>query len=106
MKNLFLIFTGLIFLMISACEKKVDITSENKEIVERWLELWNKGDLTIADAVLSTEFISHIPQFPDVTDLESYKGEIVKTGKDIPDFHATLDDIVAERDKVADRGRA
>lgn len=103
MKNLLLIFVGLFFLVISACEREVDLTSENKATVERWLELWNKGDLTIAESILSPEFVSHIPQFPNVTEIESYKAEIVKTGTDIPDFHATLDDIIAEGDKVAGR---
>ena len=69
MKNLFLIFVGLSFLVISACEKKVDITSENKAILNRVEELWNTGNLAIADEIFATDFTNHDPNASDVNDL-------------------------------------
>ncbi|UCE46603.1 MAG: ester cyclase, partial [Phycisphaerales bacterium] len=68
----------------------------NKAIVERWLELWNTQDLAIADEILATDFIPHTPHFPHIIDFESYKAEVTNTPTLIPDFHATLEDIVAE----------
>jgi steroid delta-isomerase-like uncharacterized protein len=75
----------------------------NKAVVERWLELWNTGDLAIADEIFGTDFVPHMPHYPDITDVESYKAEVAKTETGIPDFHATLDDIMAEGDKVVAR---
>ncbi len=57
----------------------------------------------MAEDVFAIDFVSHIPRLRDVTDLESYKGEVTKTGSDVPDFHATFEDMVAEGNKVAGR---
>jgi len=76
-------------------------TEANKAIVESLVELWNTGDLTMADEVFATDFISHVPHYPDVTDLESYKAEVVNSRTAFPDFHAEVRDMIAEGDKVA-----
>jgi steroid delta-isomerase-like uncharacterized protein len=75
----------------------------NKAVIERWLELWNTQDLTIADEVFATDFVPHMPHFPDIIDVESYKAEVANTPTTISDFHATFEDIVAEGDKVVAR---
>jgi steroid delta-isomerase-like uncharacterized protein len=77
--------------------------SANKAVVERWLELYNTQDLAIADEVFAPDLIPHWPHFPHITDLDSYKAEIANTSSLIPDFHATLEDIIAEGDKVVAR---
>jgi len=78
-------------------------TEANKAVVERWLELWNTQDLTIADEVFATDYVPHMPHYPDIVDVESYKAEVATVPTTIPDFHATLEDIVAEGDKVVAR---
>lgn len=103
MKNFFVLFLGVSFLAISACEKKVDITSENKAILNRVEELWNTGDLAIADEIFATDFANHDPNAPDVNDLEGYKGFIVMTRTGFPDFYVTSEDMIAEGDKVVSR---
>ncbi|MCW9096328.1 MAG: ester cyclase [Ignavibacteriaceae bacterium] len=106
MKNLFLLFLAVSFLVISACEEKVDITSENKAIFNRVGMLWNTGDLAKIDDIFATDFVNHDPNAPDVNDLEGYKGLIVMTRTGIPDFHVTSEDIIAEGDKVVCRWTA
>jgi steroid delta-isomerase-like uncharacterized protein len=103
MKNLFLLFLGVSFLVISACEKKADITSENKTILNHVVMLWNTGDLTRADDLFATDFVNHDPNAPDVNDLEGYKGMIVMARTGFPDFNVTIEDMIAEGDKVACR---
>jgi predicted ester cyclase len=78
-------------------------TETNKAVVERWLELWNTQDLTIADEVFATDYVPHMPHYPDIVDVESYKAEIATIPTNIPDFHATLEDIIAEGDRVVAR---
>lgn len=103
MKYLFLLFLVISFLAISACHEKVDITAENKAIVERLVELWNTGDLSIADDIFASDFVNHDPNRANVTDLESCKGWIVENRTAFPDFHAEVQDMIAEGDKVASR---
>lgn len=74
---------------------------EYKAIVKRAEELWNTGNLAIADEICATDFVNHDPGAPDVRDLETYKGFIATTRTGIPDFTVTLEDMVAEGDKVA-----
>jgi len=106
MKNFFLLFLCVCFLVISACEKKVDITSKNKDILNRIEVLWNTGDLANIDDMFAADFINHDPNAPDVNDLEGYKRFIVITRTAFPDFHVTSEDIIAEGDKVVNRWTA
>jgi len=79
---------------------------ENKTIVQRAEELWNTGDLAIADEVYATDFVNHDPGLPDVRDLETYKGFIAATRTGFPDFYVTIEDMIAEGDKVASQWTA
>jgi len=78
-------------------------TEANKTVVDRRVELWNTGDLAIADEIFATGFVSHVPHYPEVTDLESYKAEVVSSRTAFPDFHAEVHDVIAEGDMVACR---
>ena len=79
-------------------------TEANKAVIaERWLEMANTADLSIADEIYADYFTSHIPNYPQVVDLESYKREVAGSAAIIPDFQTTLEDIFAEEDKVVGR---
>ena len=106
MRNSFLLFMMVSFIVISACEKKVDITAKNKAILLRAEELWNTGNMAIADEIFATDFVNHDPNAPEVIDLEDYKKFIVTTRTGFSDFHVTLEDMIAEGDKVANRWTA
>lgn len=103
MRHFNIVFLVSIFALMISCSQKVDNSAEKWTTIDRWLELWNKQNLAIADEILATDFISHIPQFPNVNNLDSYREEIEKTGNQIPDFHTTLEDLIVERNKVAGR---
>lgn len=90
-------------LMMNNCSKTVDSTARNRVVIDRWLELWNTGDLSIADEIFAPGFESHIPHFSQITDTGSYKAEVARTGEEIPDFHAALEDFITEGDKAAGR---
>jgi steroid delta-isomerase-like uncharacterized protein len=72
-------------------------------MIDAWLELWNTQTPTIADELFAPEFKSHIPQFPQVSDVESYKEEVRRTRTEIADFRVKLDDMIESGDKVAGR---
>jgi steroid delta-isomerase-like uncharacterized protein len=99
-------FVALVVFMTGCERQKKAKEEENKAITLRAEELWNTGNLTIADEIYATDFVNHDPNAPDVRDLESYKGFIgmIRTG--LPDFHVTIEDLVTEGDKVASRWTA
>lgn len=78
-------------------------TETNRATVERWLVLWNTGDLAIADEVLAPHFVNHDPSVPEVTHFESYMGLIGMSHIGTPDLQISIEDMIAENDRVAVR---
>ena len=74
---------------------------ENKAIVRRMIEANNKKDLAVIDAVLdefmALDFVDHTSQ---VRGRENVKKAYAMVLKDYPDLHRTIEDIIAEGDKV------
>ena len=77
---------------------------QNKAIVRRDAEeIWNQGNLDVADEIFATNFVNHDPSRPEVRDVSSYKQLAAAVRAAFPDFHVTIEDMVAEGDKVAIR---
>ena len=78
---------------------------ENKAIVRRLVEeFWNKGDTTVADELIATGYVHHDPATPsEVRGLEGFKQWAITGRTGLPDMHITIEDMVAEGDKVAKR---
>ena len=75
---------------------------KNKAIVLREeLEGWAQGDVDVALEAISPNFVNHDPIWTGVIDYESYK-QWVESELDKP-FNLTVDDLIAEEDKVAER---
>jgi steroid delta-isomerase-like uncharacterized protein len=90
------------------CKKKGGVpmlTEENKAIARRTIEeLWNKGNMAVADELLAANFVNHDPvDTPETCNLEAYKQNVSGTRTDFPDFHATIEEMIAEGDKVVTR---
>ena len=84
-------------------ESKAAVTEENKAITSRLSEIWNTGNLAIADEIFGAEFVNHDPHNPEVSNLEIYKGYVAAIRTSFPDLHVTHEDLIAEGDKVAVR---
>ncbi len=69
---------------------------KNKTIIRRWFEAENKKDLSLLDEFISPDFFDHVHQ---LRGLEEYKQFITMLRKGFPDFHETIEDIIAEGDK-------
>jgi steroid delta-isomerase-like uncharacterized protein len=80
-------------------------TEENKAVVRRFNELigefWRTGDADALDEVLAPEFVYHQPRTPP--DLESFKQFLLMFRAAFPDMRYTVEDLIAEGDKVVDR---
>jgi steroid delta-isomerase-like uncharacterized protein len=99
---LIIAFTVLMGFM-AECESNKVVTEENKAIIGRFAELWNTGNLAIADEIFDADFVNHDPNDPGVTNLESYKGYVPAVRIGFPDINIAADDLVAEEEKVAFR---
>ncbi len=76
---------------------------ENKTIVCRWVEAFNDGDLDAVEELLTDSYVRHDPNSPEVHGPEEEKQLIAIYRSAFPDLHFTLEDIVAEDDRVATR---
>jgi len=70
---------------------------ENKAVIRRWFEAENKKDLSQIEEIVAPDFIDHTHKLKSVGE---YKQRIAMFMKGFPDFHETIEDIIAEGDKV------
>jgi steroid delta-isomerase-like uncharacterized protein len=80
-------------------------TEENKAIARRLIEeAWNQGNLDAVEELLADDHNPHhsmIGEQPPSREL--YKQFIIRTRAAFPDLHATIEDQIAEGDKVVTR---
>lgn len=80
-------------------------TEENKATMRRAIEEgWNQGNVAVFDELSAPNWIYHDPGNLDVRTLEDYKRFVSQTRSAFPDLHFTIEDLVAEGDKVVMRG--
>jgi len=76
---------------------------ENKELVRRVIEeAFNKGNLSAADDCLAANYILRLPS-AEYKGVEGFKQMVTMMRSTFPDLHYTIDDMVAEGDRVAAR---
>ena len=77
---------------------------ENKALVQRFNEeFFNKGNLAATDEMVAAGIVWHRPTGPDIVGVEAVKRGMSAALSAAPDYHCTLDDVIAEGDKVATR---
>jgi len=70
-------------------------TEDNKVLVRRFFEdLWNQGNLAVADALLAPEHVHHFPD-GDIHGPEGVKQLVSGLRTAFPDIHTSTDDVVA-----------
>ena len=73
----------------------------NKEVVRRFVErFWNSGDLAAIGALMATDAVIHQPAVGDTDGLKRFNGVIRAA---FPDWHSTVEELVAEGDTVVER---
>ena len=79
---------------------------ENKAVVRSFYEeVWGKGNLDVADELLESNVVLHTPgkNREDIVDREEYKQMVTYVYTAFPDLQATVEEIIAEGDKVVVR---
>jgi steroid delta-isomerase-like uncharacterized protein len=77
-------------------------TEQNKATIRKWVEEgWNKGDLALADEVYTADVVQHDPNSPmPVMNSGALKAYVSTFRTAFPDIHFTIEDLIAEGDKV------
>lgn len=81
------------------------MSEENKALCRRfYAEVMSQGNVNLIDELCSADFVDH-EQFPDVSSgVEGVKQFATMFRAAFPDLSFSVDDMVAEGDKVAVRG--
>ncbi len=74
---------------------------KNKEIVRRWSEYLNTGDLGIYDELAAPNYVVH--QTTGDAGIKELKAIMPTLREALPDCRATVEDMIAEGDRVAVR---
>jgi predicted SnoaL-like aldol condensation-catalyzing enzyme len=74
----------------------------NKTVVRRYIEMWNTGNVALADDVLASTWVDYA--HPEVTGRESVKQAVQKIRAAAPDFSIVIESMVGEGNLVALRG--
>jgi steroid delta-isomerase-like uncharacterized protein len=75
----------------------------NKALVGRYVEeVWHQGNLDAADEMVAPDFVGHFPE-GEAIGIEGAKEHVIAFRTPFPDIHFTIEDMIAEGDKVAAR---
>src|SRR5260370_2917815 len=81
------------------------MSEQNKAIVRRLFEeLWNKGNLSLADQLFTPNYTHHDSSSPDFghgPESERKRATLYRTA--FPDLRLTIEDLIAEDDTVMAR---
>jgi C-1 hydroxylase len=70
---------------------------ENKEIVRKSIEIINTQDLSSIENIVAPDYVDNTRQIHGLENLKQFLSMIFKS---FPDWHLTIEDIIAEGDKV------
>ena len=75
----------------------MSLEDKNKAIIKRWIEACNRRNLSVLDELVAPDFFHHTWQLRGPAGMKQF---YTMTFKGFPDLHETIEDIIAERDKV------
>ncbi|MFC2083957.1 ester cyclase [Bacteroidota bacterium] len=73
---------------------------KNKTLITRVPEWFNSGDTTIAHDIFAENIINHFPNHPTAANLVGIKQFCAVSRIEWPDFHVTIDEMIAEENFV------
>ncbi len=77
---------------------------ENKATIRRFVEeIPNIGNLAAADQLLADGFQLHFPELPPITGSEAFKEIPTAIRTAFPDLAETIEELIAEGDRVVER---
>jgi hypothetical protein len=77
-----------------------ELKARARRVVE---EILNQGDLAVANELISPGCVHHVPGGQPAPGLAGLMGWLALTQRIFPDFHAIVEDEIAEGDRVVQR---
>jgi len=78
-------------------------TQQNKSMLKRIFSELNKGNFNVIDELFAEDFVDRYPVPGETPNKEGFKQFLADTHRSFPDWHWSVEDILAEGDKVAYR---
>ena len=83
------------------------MSEENKALARRWADIFNQGNLDLVEEIYAPNFVGHDPTMPeDVRGVEGRREFYGMYQSAFPDTQITIEDQLAEGDRVATRWTA
>jgi len=80
------------------------MSEQNKTAVRNFIEeVWNRGNLALLDEVYAPDYVYYGPGGQEIKGPEGFKQAVETYRAAFPDLHCTVEDQLAEGDKVATR---
>ncbi len=80
------------------------MSEANKSVIRRYFEeVWNNKNLALIDELAASTYVDHDPYNPDVRGPEGLRQLVTKYQTAFPDLHFTIEDLLADGDKVVAR---
>lgn len=74
---------------------------ENKALFQRWFEdVVNANDYSVVDELLAPDYRAHFPGAPEPIDRDGHKGMVEMFAAAFPDWQESIQDVIAEGDRV------
>ena len=106
MRKYLIVLIALSLLTAVSCQEKIDIEKEMKALADANLEVWNKGNLSLFDEILSPEIVLHHNDSEDFIGIEANKEWVSSTRTGFPDFNVTFDEIIIKGEYLVVRWTA
>ena len=79
------------------------MSKANKALIHRYAEIWNTGNLEIADEIISPDFTGHFPGLMEFQGIQGFNERFMAMRTAFPDGRYTLEEMIAEGDTVVAR---
>jgi len=87
MKKLLLLMSSLLLLLLVAYCERPDYSPQMEPIVEKYIEAWNTGNLSLLEELVDSSFeLRKIPDFQPINGIKALEEYLVSTRAAIPDF--------------------
>ena len=99
MKKYLFTLIAFSFLAGASCQQKTDSDKEMKAMADKTLEVWNTGNLSLFDEILSPDIVFHeVDISEDFVGIEANKAYVTSARTTYPDFNVTFDEIIITGD--------
>jgi steroid delta-isomerase-like uncharacterized protein len=99
MKKYLFTLIAFSFLAGASCQQKIDNEKEMKVMADKSLEVWNTGNLSLFDEILSPDYVYHqVDISEDVVGIEANKELVASFRTAFPDLNVTFDELIFNGD--------